>query len=322
MPVQINDVRSLEWKAGLCSAVLALSLSPFMAQAEEPRCVVGEPLTVPVSFVGEHALPVIPATINGHPSHLVFDTANPVSTLNAAAVKQAGLEPRMTPTNYPIDILTTRVDELTVGPIKKKGVFVVVEQDNGTGGNLGSNFLYHYDYELRWADREVTFTRPKNCRSTFLAAWDKDAHTVPFWVHVLKKDLRPMFMVKVNGADVHARIDTAREYTLLDAHTAKRLGITPDMPGAVEDGETITFHEKKHKVWKVPVSDITIGSYHIQNATLRIADLSLNGEMMVLGGDFLRNHRVLVSLAQRRLYISHLGGARFSEPAQQVAANN
>lgn len=294
-----------------------------MAQAaSNSRCVIGEPMTVPVEFVGDAALPVISATINGHPSNLVFDTANPVSTLNAAAVKQIGLEPQVTPTNYPIDILTTRVNDLTVGPIKKKGTFVVLEQDNGTGGNLGSNFLYYYDYDLRWADQQVTFTRPKNCGSTFLATWDEKAHTVPFWVHVLKKDLRPLFMLKVNGADVHARIDTAREYSLLDLHTAKRLGITPDMPGAVEDGETITLYKDAYKVWRVTVPEITIGSYRIENATLRIADLSLNGEMMILGGDFLRNHRVLVSMAQRRLYISHLGGARFSEPAPQALGSN
>ena len=299
----------------LAVLVLAMEL-PGAKASTDPACVVGESTVLPITFAGRDEGPTIPGTINGRPASVLVDTASEATLLNRPALEKLGIHVRSSETNYAgVDILMANVANVTVGPISARGWFSVLESKNDIGVNLGANYLSRHDLEIWWANKQVKFSRPQGCRQTFLAMWDPNAHVVPFETHQYRKDLRAWFKVRINGKDVDAIFATAHPYSILDLHTAARLGITPEAPGAVEVGVATGWREKSHTVWRVPVEDMSIGGYKVQDASIRLMDLTLSGEMMVLGADFLRNHRVLISMSQRRLYISHLGGSSFSEPS-------
>ncbi|MFC5460514.1 aspartyl protease family protein [Massilia niabensis] len=287
----------------------------------EPGCVIGQPIVLPITFAYADERPTIPGTIAGHPASVLVDTASSVSMLYRPALEKLGVKVRSSETNYPgQDILIANIPSLTVGPVSLKGYFTVLESKDDIAMRLGANYLARSDHEIWWAGKQIQFTSPKGCRKSFLAAWDPAAHVVPFETDQLKKDMRAWFKVKVNGRDVDTILDTNFPVSLMDLHTAARFGITPESPGAVEEDAIVSWRDKAQRVWRVPVANMSIGSYHVQNATIRIMDLTLSGEMMTLGADFLRNHRVLVSMSQKRLYISHLGGPSFSTPLSEPEA--
>lgn len=135
---------------------------------------------------------------------------------------------------------------------------------------------------------------------------------MPFTADLQHNDLRPWFRVSVNGPRVHATVVTDWAETAIDAKTAARLRLTPTMAGAQADGEVAGWRAKQQKVTKVP-ADIAIGDYQVKQATVRIFDMDLSGEMMVLGADFLRAHRVLIAMSQRKLYITSVKDGMFAD---------
>ena len=58
---------------------------------------------------------------------------------------------------------------------------------------------------------------------------------------------------------------------------------------------------------------VSIGNGDAKKSTLRIFDMDLSGEVMVLGADFLRANRVLISMSQRKIYITQLKDVMFDE---------
>ena len=310
---------SRAWRSASLLAALSFSSACVLAQTGgEPGCVIGQPTVLPITFAHGDQRPTVPATIAGHPASALIDTASSVTMLYRPALEKLGIHVRSTETNYAgPQILIANLPNITVGPVSAKGYFTVVESEDDTGIRLGANYLSRHDYEIWWAGKQIQFTSPKGCRKSFLASWDPRAHIVPFETDQQRRDLRPWFKVKINGREVDTILATTDSITVMDLHTAARFGINPESPGAVEEDPIVGWRDKPQRVWRVPVADMTIGSYRVQNAAIRIMDLTLSGEMMSLGADFLRNHRVLVSMSQRRLYISHLGGPSFSTPVAE-----
>jgi TPR repeat protein len=68
--------------------------------------------------------------------------------------------------------------------------------------------------------------------------------------------------------------------------------------------------------WSTPVRTVQIGDETIQNGSLEIIySRGRETEDLVLGQDFLRTHRVLFALAQKKLYLSYRGGSVFTRDA-------
>ncbi len=225
-----------------------------------------------------------------------------------------GLSVRSTTTNYVgVDVLSVLTDKVTVGAVARSGEFIVLDKKTDMyDGQVGGTMLLRNDLELAFADGYMKQSSPRGCIRTFLATWDPKATVVPFTTNSQHNDLRPFFWVSVNGTRVHATIATDWAETAIDAKTAARLGLTPTMTGAQEDGEVTGWRDKQQKVSKVP-ADIAIGDYQVKQATVRIFDMDLSGEVMVLGADFLRANRVLISMSQRKLYITPVKPGMFAE---------
>jgi predicted aspartyl protease len=302
----------------LLMAALAIAPTCVLAQGIGGGCNIGETTVLPITFAHGDETPTIPATLAGQPAAAMIDTGAFDSTFYKPALDIAGIAVRESETNYvAADILVANIPSFTVGPISTKGYFNVEKSTESFAARLGANFFARNDVEIWWAGQEVRLTSPKGCRNAYLPAWGPNAHSVPFQTDQSRRDMRAWFKVKINGREVDTVIATTDTISVMDLHTAARYGITPKSPGAVEEGQLPSWRGKQQRVWRVPVADMAIGDYRVQNATIHLMDLTLSGEMMSLGSDFLRNHRVLISMSQRRLYISHLGGPSFSGPPEE-----
>lgn len=284
------------------------------AAAAHAQCDLGDPVTTPIVFAGEARVPVITGTVNKQPFRFMLKTSDSATTLNRAPLEKMGLSVRSTTTNYVgVDVLTVFTDKVTAGAVGRSGEFIVHDKKSEVyDGKVGGTMLLRTDLELAYADGYMKQTSPRGCIRTFLATWDPKAIVVRFTNDAEHADLRPFFWVSVNGTPVRAIIATDWAETTIDAKTAARLGLTPTMAGAQDDGEVTGWRDKKQKVSKVP-ADIAIGDYQVKQATVRIFDMDLSGELMVLGADFLRANRVLIAMSQRKLYITPVKEGMFAD---------
>lgn len=278
------------------------------------QCDLGDGVITPIAFTGGDRVPVVTGTVNGQPFRFKLHSSDSATTLNRAPLEKMGLQVRATATNYVgVDVLSVFTDKVIVGAVARSGEFIVLDKKTDVfDGQVGATMLLRNDLELAFADGYMKQNSPRGCIRTFLATWDPKATVVPFTVDSQHNDLRPWFWVAVNGTRVHATIATDWAETSIDAKTAARLGLTPTMPGAQADGEVTGWRDKQQKVTKVP-ADIAIGEYQVKQATVRIFDMDLSGEMMVLGADFLRANRVLIAMSQRKLYITRVKEGMFAD---------
>ncbi|MGX4644446.1 hypothetical protein [Massilia sp. SYSU DXS3249] len=312
------SIKSPRRFAFLLSILMFPAASALAQRGIEAGCVIGTPTVLPITFARGDEGPTIPGTIADQPVSLSVDTESRVTMLYRPAMEKLGIPVRSAETNsIGQTIFIANIPSLTVGPLRGKGYFSVLDAKDDIAASLGADYLARNDVDIWWAGKQLQFTNPKGCRKSFLATWDPAAHVVPFEIDQLRKDFRPWFKVKINGGEIDTIFATSNSMTLLDLHTAARFGISPQSPGAVEEDSIVGWRDKVQRVWRVPVAEMSIGPYRVQNAVIRITDLTLSGEMMALGADFLRHHRVLISMSQRRLYISHLGGPSFSSPEYQ-----
>lgn len=298
--------------ARVVARLLALAILP--AAGAHAQCDLGNTVTTPIVFAGQDRVPIVTGTVNGQPFRFKLNSTDSATTLGRAAVEKLGLTVRTTPTTYVgVDVLSVFTDNVTVGAVARKGEFVVLDPKTDLyDGNVGGTMLLRNDLELAFADGYMKQTSPRGCSRTFLASWDPQATVVTFTADPQHGDLRPWFWVTINGTRIKSTLGTNMPYTLVDATTAARLGLTHDMPGAEDDGEARGWRDKRHKVSKVP-AQVAIGDGAPRKATVRIFDMDLSGEVMVLGQDFLRAHRVLISMSQRKLYITPVKDAMFDD---------
>ncbi len=71
----------------------------------------------------------------------------------------------------------------------------------------------------------------------------------------------------------------------------------------------------------MPVASFKIGDEEIKHTELRVGDIDLESDDMLLGADFFLSHRVMVARSQRKLYFTYNGGPVFNLEHTQEAAS-
>ena len=179
------------------------------------------------------------------------------------------------------------------------------------------------DLEISLAEKQFKFFRANDCKDTFLAYWSADAIEVPFG-GTQTRHLNPRFIVEINGVKMEASINTSGGRTTITRAAAERAGIRVDAQNVVPAGTLTGIGDAHVSAWDAEVDSFTIGSEVIKNAHIVIRDAAPQGTTIgfpdiLIGDDFLRAHRVLIAMSQRRLYISYLGGEVF--PRRRVRSN-
>ncbi len=312
------------------AAAIGLALAGGAA-AETGKCKVAGIAEWPLR--AEDRRPVIDGAINGRKIGILLDTGSAMSLVRRSAATRLGLTRYQTPRRV-ISIAGeseaeyVHIDEFLIGQGVRKNWEVLVAGEHGfdsdTAVILGDDFFQKVDVEFDLAHDAVRLYETRDCEGVSLAYWATEpAGEVP-----IEAGSRIWLTIAINGKPVRAGLDSGSGISVLSKADAARLGVTPESPGVVAGG-CITDGDSKRGMdsWIGQFESFAIGSEMIRNPRIRFADLwkqmtytetgsrlptRLAGRPdMLLGADFLRAHRVLVSRSQRKMYFTYAGGTVF-----------
>lgn len=300
----------------LAAALLAAVVLPAAAQSQCKLIRVAE---WPIKF--QRGLPTIDGEINGKKVGILLDTGAFASMITKSAVEKLQISTRETAEYvYGVGgaskILLTRIDELRIGGAARQNMRVRVGGERPIAGVdfiLGDDFFNAVDLEFDYAKGAMRLFLPEGCKGSFLGYWDPKAHVV-----AMENEKKIVVPVKVNGREATALIDSGASSSVVDIEFARKIGITPESEGVAASGCTTGIGAEVMRQWVAGFDSIEVGNELIRDARLHVTnyagDLAYTRSAppeMILGTDFLRTHRMLVSRSQRKVYFSHVGGQVF-----------
>lgn len=300
----------------LCAAVLLPGVPVHAQPATAKGCAYQLLATLPVRYTGPSLSLTIEGMINGTPADMLVDTGAEASMLTRTATERRGL--RLSPTGLRMigiggeaSVYTTRVREFRAGPALLANSRVRVLGDHGTAPSfdaiLSAQFLLQGDFEIALKDKEIRFFKPSNCKTAVLSYWDPDAVVIPFALS-FSGSINPQFKVTINRKELTAMIDSGASTTILTRRAAHKVGLRVDAPGVERLPDIGGIGRDFAARWHATLPTLQIGRETIENAEVGVVDTDDLDIDLLLGADFLRSHRVLFAMSQRKLYFSYVGG--------------
>jgi clan AA aspartic protease (TIGR02281 family) len=300
----------------LCGALLPAA----QAQTEAPACHYTKVATLPLHYTGMSLALTTEGSINGSPATMLVDTGASDSALTTTGTERRKLAISGTGrytrgVGGSATVYQARVDELSAGPARSGRTWMRVLGDFGSQPQfdaiIGAPFLLQTDMELSLATKELRFFRPSNCGDRFLAYWDPAAIEIPFEASRARSP-NPHFTVLVNGQKMEAMIDSGASATLIRMKAAQRAGLKLDAPGVTRLTDIVGIGADRVAHWSTTFDTFQIGEETVKNAEVGVIDSDI-GIDVLLGADFLRAHRVLFAMSQKKLYLSYVGGEPFGQ---------
>jgi predicted aspartyl protease len=275
---------------------------------------------------------IVDGSINGRPTGILLDTGSSVSLMTGPAAKRFGFTPFPVKGGRVFGIggesrwQEVRIEELRVAGHERKNWVALVTGERELNPNvallLGYDFFRQTDVEFDLANNAIRLFQPVGCDNASLAYWGNGVGELP-----LEGRGQIEVTVSINGTPLVAWLDSGSTASFLSLNAAARLGITPDSPGVVPGGCVFGIGAQRFDFWIAPFQTFAIGNEVIHNPKIKFAQLWRYTKIeatgshipraverypdMLLGGDFLRSHRVLVAHSQGKLYFSYSGGQVF-----------
>ena len=302
----------------LCGAYL-----PAIAreQAEAPKCHYVRIAELPLRYSGPSLEITTEGSINGSRATMLVDTGAYGTVLTSTGSERRKLALRGTGSEArgiggTAQVYETRVEELSVGPARSGATWLQVLADFGAPPSydaiVGAPFLLQADMELSLATKKLRFFRQSKCADSFLGYWDPAAIEIPF-ERSTERDPNPQFTVLINGKKMRAVIDTGASITLIGMRAAERLGLKLDAPGMTRLSDAVGIGTDRVARWSTMFDSFQIGDEIVRNAQVGVIAWDDDRVDVVLGADFLRAHRVLFAMSQRKIYLSYVGGEPFGQ---------
>lgn len=306
--------------------VLSLFTFPqaVLASSLPAGCTLQEQASLPLTFT-EDMRPVGKATVNGTSVAAMLSTGAAESAVfNKKTMDRLGIEVRSSVStlmasdwrnprgvDYTHEILHAAVKDFSIGLGQvKSGTYIVEDfMDDTYGVRVGAGTLLKNDLEIALDAGYLKVFRPEGCLRAHLAYWDPQAVAVFALSDAWKRDPRIVFSVRIDGRQVAALLSTSTPYSYVSKAAAVRLGLTPDSPGATRE-DPLPGDDAGKPVWKLPLPPMSIGPMVVKDLDLRLMDLPFEGDLLVLGADFLHRYRIYVAVSQQQIYFSPVGTAR------------
>ncbi len=302
----------------LCGALLPAAVH---AQAEAPKCRYIDIGSLPLRYTGPGLELTTAGSINGAPATMLVDTGAFDTLLTRTAAERRNLPMRATRRiargiGGEAAIHEALVANLSVGPTASGNAWLSVLSDFGDVPDydalVGAPFLLQADLEISLASKSLRFFRPSNCDGQFLAYWDENAMEIPFAANRGNRGPNPPFFVHVNGKRMRAMIDTGASITVIGRAAAERAGLKLDAAGVTRLSDSVGVGRDRVARWSTVFDTFQIAQETVRNAQIGVIDWDDDIDIL-LGTDFLRAHRVLFAMSQRKIYLSYLGGEPFGQ---------
>ena len=306
------------------TAPLALALClalPHPARAgDASKCKVEVYARLPVTMEDSRAS--VPVTVNGKETRLWLDSGAFFNFMSKAKAAELGLTTEPLPAWFRVSGIggsftpeLARVKDFGLGGGMLHNMEFVVGGSDAGNGFLGANLLGIVDTEFDLAHGKVNLFKEIGCKNFSLAYWA--AGMVVGEIRLLPgsndNDHHLYGELLINGHSVRAMLDTGAQ-TLLSRHAAERVGIDLNDPKVIASMKMSGVGTRARQSWIARTQTITLGGEQISNSPIRVID---NGDdwsnhEMLLGMDFFLSHRVFISQAQRKIWLTYSGGPIFS----------
>jgi hypothetical protein len=301
----------------------------FFKLADLPITELQDDIAIPVSVNGKTLLMEI---ATGSPLTFLFKRRVREMTLDTHALE--GVDARRAP-----DFEMTRIDSLNIGSWQAlSGKIFVTDTDvsdlpDNVVGVLGEDFLKNIDFEMDLKGARFIAYQANGCSEKSPPLAPESYSFIPFKVTSPQYWARVMFESEVNGHPLKTMLGTDYAHTRLSEQATTKLDI--DINAAQPIAAEVASDKGGNGLWSVKLDSFKIGDEMIKPVWLRAGgagpELHLDGYdwllgmqeghwELVLGRDFMRTHRVMVSHSQRRFYYTYLGGPIFArEPNRAVS---
>jgi len=285
-----------------------------------------------------YASPVVDGTINGVKVGVMLDTGAERTMIMRSAAQRLNLPREQIPGMKMEGIggvsnaESARIASFGVGESVRNNWSMIVAGDRDAGQIavlLGDDFLQGADIEFDLAHDTVRLFQPKDCKGVSLAYWTTEGAGQIKIDTGIGTRAAITFDVEVNGRRTHAELDSGSSRSSLSTAFASSLGVTPVSPGVLAAGCSLGLGGTPIPVWSASFESFKIGDELIHDPRINFSDwdkymhgyLLFTDADMLLGADFLRSHRVLVSHGQHRMYFTHTGGTVFTFPKAPIPCN-
>ncbi|MEO8345381.1 MAG: retroviral-like aspartic protease family protein [Betaproteobacteria bacterium] len=281
----------------------------------------------------EHGHLIVDGAINGQKIAIMLDTGAPDTLLFRPAAERLGLMLRSTNARQfgvggETKVEVAELDEFRIGDAvrTKWRVYVVGARNFRADLILGEQFFRLVDIEFDLANDVVRLFQARDCEGVSLAYWTTGVFGEVAMYPASVGESQVVVPVKINGETLPALFDSGA-ITIVDQGEAARLGVTPESPGVVRAGKIGGFGTLVSDAWIGNFKSFTIGNETINDVALpfsafrKDAIYTTTGShvptklmasfSMLLGLDFIRAHRMLVSHSQQKLYFTYNGGPVF-----------
>ena len=315
--------------AGVAAIIMALCL---VGEAHgEATCQMQEIGELPVTVGGNVT---IDAQVNGQPVRMIVDTGSAGTLLSHPAAAQLGLVLRPIPGLKMYGVggaengASARIKEFKVANLVDRNFDMLVQGPHALGdaqGIIGALFLMQADVEFDFPHKMLRLFKPKNCKGDQVVYWGSAYSVVPM---VGSSEGRIEVTVLLDGKPTSAQLDTGAGVTTVTPAQAATAGVTLTSDGVSKAHLIGGLGRARVQSYVGVFPTFSFGDETIHNAKIEIADMfhedkemelgsniptaAVDFPEMLLGDDFFRSHRVYVSLSQRKVYVSYVGGPVFS----------
>ena len=292
---------------------LGVMASALMASAAPAACSLRKLAELPVSMT--FAGPTVSVKINGADARLVADSGAFFSMLTPESARRLGLPEGAIPRGFVVHGVSGRervqastAKQMMVADAPFRNVNFLVGAGTaafGADGLLGENFLDTLDVEYDLGAGAIRLFRNEGCGSAPLIYWNDGRPFSTLKMERIRFGPHDILVrLQVNGADVHAILDTGAGRSILTLPAAARAGVRPGGPEVQAAGLVAGIGAQPRATWIGRFDSFTIGQEQVPNARLLLGDLQLADADMLLGADFFLTHRVLVANSQHLIYVT------------------
>ncbi len=325
-------------RADIIAITMGVVLAGAGAARSEATCQMQELAELPVDVGGDVT---VQAQVNGQPVRMIVDTGSAGTLLSTPAASRLGLALRkffgveMYGVGGKSAAASATIKEFKVGNLTDRNFDMLVTGDHDLGaaqGVLGALFLMQSDVEFDFPHNMLRFFKPKNCKGDQVVYWGTAYSVAPM---VGSTEGRIEVAVQLNGKTTAAQMDTGASITTVTTAGAANAGVEVAEQERSPRGPLHGLGAHSVDAYSGVFSTFSFGDETIHNAKLEVADMFREGKEapinshiavnvllepnMLLGDDFFRSHRVYVSLGQRKVYVSYVGGPVFSAPGTSGA---
>ncbi len=327
-------------RAAAAAAILAAQASAPARAADPPpprKCVIQQVAALRVQVVRDQA--VLQGAIDGRPVRVLVDTGADLSLLIRDKARQLN-SPLTNVPGLRVGVVggvsqaqSTYVGQLQIAGFTKSRFRMLVAGEGRPKDFdvlLGEDVLGRYDIEFDLAHDTIRLLQPQGCGDGEMAYW-----AVTSYEEAPITDAhhdRVGVSVKLNGRPIRAVLDSGASASIATPPAAAAARV--ELSGGGIEGRGLGAQPLADAVGVLDT--FTIGDETIRNAKLRFSDLfaaTTFGETgsrvaehdtdqpdMLLGFDFLKSHRVLVSRTHHMIYFTYEGGPVFDTSRPQAPA--